>query len=662
MKALAYLLLLPLGITLTSSAPANTPNQAKEVDAAMRYIHQMAEGTIDLTQDTAISSYSGIQRQKTIREQLDFLRKTRFSEGDIFTFEAQKNQGDFAAVLLRSENSRTPLSIRIHTLALIQKKGTWLAAPLPGSFANTGYGYDESVEKSVKSLERWMAREKATRESQARQKAADHFLAAILKEEKMARPESLTKKQAALNFITQCRQKNLLGVLASMGAASDELKDSLETTANLISQGLNTKDPANDWFLVTHPSVTMEMMNTAEKSEEIAIGFWNPIAQQHSHILYFPTRKSHGKRFVTFPHLLKIAMLPEHERWQQRWQQHHNDEQELKDKLPATILKNHPPIPFGDDDQKLIDHFLKSLSQLNFTDCIALLPRKGDYFSKKENQLQTLTEFSQLWSNLYRNRTSPHNALPLIKGEKISLLPLQYANTNRPGEFHLIKIWLLKESDGWHLIPEKTLTKFADQPLKDRIKLLDKKMRSTAKERKEEYSRALMAKVSHLSPPLTLAPVENDVAEKTLTQFRLFLRAKDTASALSLCAVLEGTSHAQTLRTFNYALRGASDHSDNDLVLGISRSDHWLGISLRTESKTSREYDYPLYLVINTKTGPKILLDVDLRYATNKGRKLLNSRNWSKLENTLPKESHTHIQTLFKNHAKRAAADIKPQP
>jgi hypothetical protein len=108
-------------------------------------------------------------------------------------------------------------------------------------------------------------------------------------------------------------------------------------------------------------------------------------------------------------------------------------------------------------------------------------------------------------------------------------------------------------------------------------------------------------------------------------------------------------------------LRGARDHNGDDLVLGVHRSGKWIGISLRTQSKVSESFDYPLYLVVNTKDGPKVLLDIDLRYATNKGRKLINSRNWKKLKNTLPEDSLTHIQTLFNQHEKLSKTDLSQQ-
>ena len=659
MKTLALIFVLPLAILCSSPVSAKSTEQTTEANVAIQYIKKLAKDEVDLNRDTAISEHCGIQRRKVIREQLTFLRKTHFSDGDTFTVESQQTKGDFAAVLLRAENSSSPLSTRIHALALVRKKENWLVAPLPGSFANTDYGYDESVEKTVRTLELWMAREKATRESQARRSAEDQLLTSIKKEEKSTHLESLTKKQAALNFITQCRKKNLFGVLAALGGASDKLTDSLATTVHLVSQGLGTDDTANDWQLVTNPSVIVQAITTDSKSKEIAIGFWNPLTKKSAHILYFSTHQFNGKIFVKLPHPLRIAMLPERERWQQKWQHIHHDEDELIELLPNAIFKNNHPIKFPDGHQKLRETFIKNLNALNFKECIRLLPRNGEYFGKKENQRNTLTQLSRLWGNLYRLRTAPRRDLNPIEDKNLALLPLQYAKPNRPGEFQIIKIWLIKESDGWHLIPEETLKQYADKHLLSNMRQLESKMRSMDKEQQEPYPRSLMEKVVTISPPLTLAAVENETAEKTLTHFRLFLRSKDTASALSTCAVLKGTSNTLTLKNFNYAIRGAADHRDTDHILAITRAGKWLGISLRTESKTSGTYDYPLYLIANTNQGPKIILDIDLRYATNKGRKLLNSRNWSKLEKSLPKASQANIKTIFTKHEKLSAADIK---
>lgn len=650
---------LTLAVFFIPQASGNTAKLTNKIKVATSYLQKIAAGNINLLQDSAISEHCSLLRRKAIQEQLNFLRQTHFNEGDSFKFEDIQTSGEFAAILLKSENSRSPLSTRIHALALVRRDDTWRAAPLPGSFTNTGYGYDADIEKSVRSLENWMAREQVTRESLIRQNAKDNLLESILKQESKTKLTNRTPEQIALSMIEQCRNKNLLGILAHMGTTSQQQSESLDILIETISQGLLSSSSNNDWQLVTNPSVIIQPMDAA-KSKETIIGFWNPLSEERTHILHFPTHqdKITDKTFVSLPHQLKIAMLPEQERWRNRWQAPRGDEKKLKEKIPEAIFKHYPPQSFPNDNKKISNQFITALDEQNFSACVPLIPRQGEFFGSAANQLKTLNHLSTLWALLSRLQDSPRRNLTVITRDKLALLPLQFAKVNRPGESQIIRVWFIKENDGWHLIPEEILNEYADKDLKDTHKKIKTELRAIEKEQQERLSRSLMNQVITLTPPLKLEPINDKAAEKALSDYRSLLRSKKTASALGRCAIIEGTSHAQTLKTFNYALRGAADHSEPDHQLGSKLAGNWLGISLRTESKTSGATDYPLYLIINTTEGTKILLDIDLRYATNKGRTLLNKRNWSKLEKALPKEDLTHIQAIFTNHKQLASEDL----
>lgn len=659
MKFQALIVSLMGGLSFYPSVEATTKSEPVDTNAAINYIQKLSKGIVNLTKDTALSEHCSDQKRKALKEQLKFIHKTQFHKGDVFTLETQKDEGDFSAVLVRSENSLMPLSTRVYALALIQNNGSWGSAPLPGSFTNTGYGYDEKVEQTVRKLEHWMALEKTTREAQLRSDAKDILMAAIIEEEKKLHLDSITPQQALLNFFKQCRAKNLQGVLACLNVSSEEYQKTLEETVNIVSFGLTTHETTNEWTLLTNPSVILQIFNTEQKNSEIAVGFWNPLAHKREHILYFPFHQNKDKTSISLPHTLKIALLPEQERKRLGWQQRHKERDQLEAQLPAMILKNNQPHETTNDVQRLINIFLDSLKKQSFSQCLSLTPRQGEYFENNKNQSRILTNLSNLWRTQHQLQSSPLGNVNVINSDQVALLPLQYPKLNRPGEFQTIKVWFIRESDGWHLIPGESLNDYADKKTKDQMETLELRMRSMEKNQQEIHAQTLLKKVITVTPPLKLDAIANDVAKQTLTEFRSSLRSNDSPKALEVCAVLNGTNNTQTLKTLNYAIRGAVDHSDNDQILNIVQAGKWCGISLRTKSKSSGAFEYPLYIIINTAKGPKILLDIDLRHATNKGRKLLNARNWGKLKSTLPEESLAHLHSLFDEHAKQAIADIK---
>ncbi len=660
MKHIITILALTLTLAISSQADElkNKPAMGEDTQSALSYLNHLANGDIDFVKHTALSPHCGIQRRKEIRERIELLTKSYFHDGDQFLLETKKIDGDFAAILFRSENAAAPLSSRIHAVAMLKNAGVWKAAPLPGSFTNTGYGYDDKVEATVRNLEHWMAREKITRQTQTRDKAATEFKSTIADVEKKLNLDTANPETTVRHFIEQCRDKNLLGILACMGAASDQLTDPLNVTMELLSQGLNNKDESNDWYLLSSRSVIAQVLKVDNTRNEVALGFYNPMERGKSKVLYFPIHKSEGKTFVRLSPLLKTSLLPKNERWNNRWKHRRPDQDELRKKLPSTILKNSQPISYP-TAQKLLDHFISSLKKDDFTGSIRLLPRKGDYFSKDENQTSTLFGFGSLWKEIHQYKPKPSDDFQILEDESLALAPLLYAKLNRTSEYQTVNIWMIKDTDGWHILGQNPLDKRITAGLTTSAKKLSKQFNALKKEQHEKHSRNLLNQVITVTTPITIAPIKDHDAKKLFTSFRNHLRSKDTKSALSCCAVIKGTSSTQTLKTFNYALRGAADHTQDDHILGVTRAGKWLGVSVRTKSTLLKLNDYPLYLIINTQKGPRVLLDIDLRHATNKGRELLNKKNWKKLEETLPKESLAHIKTISANHSMLSITDIE---
>ncbi|BDS06179.1 hypothetical protein NT6N_12190 [Oceaniferula spumae] len=646
-----------LGAAIAPTAVVAATDQPQDVKAAISYVKLLSQEKINLTGDTALSPHCELGRRKQIREQIEFYLKTSINQDDVLTLESKKVEGDFAALLLRAENPTSPLGTRIHALAMLKRGGVWKPAPLPGSFANTGYGYDPEVEKTVRSLELWMAREKIKRETSAREEASNKFLTEISAREKTAGLDDISPEKAVTLLIEALRSKDLMRILAIMGAASDESYEPLKTTISQVSRGLNEDDPANDWQLVNNRSVIAQVMKVDKTKNEVAVGFWNPLGKTEEKILYFPVFKAKGKTFARLSELLKVALLPEDERWQQRWRHRRGDETTLRKKLPSVIFKNNTGTS-QPTSRQLLDELLKINKTGDFSALLSLLPRKGEYFGKEENQKKGLQALGALWRNLNWMKANPLHVLDLLEEEDIALAPLQFAKTNRPGEFETVKVWMTKLDDGWHVIPAEILEESQGKEAQVTMQKLQRQLNSIQQAQQEKQARELMDKVVTITPPLKLDPVTDEEAKKTLTNFRTLLRTKETASALASSAVLEGTNSAQTLKIFNYAIRGAADHTPHDDTLGINRAGKWLGISIRTTSKSSGVADYPLYLIVNTDAGGKVLLDVDLRHATNRGRELLNSKTWNKLKEALPEQSLTEVKSIFDKHNQLSTADI----
>lgn len=660
-RFIAHCLLLISSATL-ALATTSSPSSDTLSKVAIDHLRKLSEDDIDLKQDTALSPYCGIERRQNIRKQLSHRSRSHFLKNDQFSLLEEKSSGRFAAVLIRATNPRAPLSARVHAVALLQTANQWKAAPLPGSFANTDYGYDEADEKTVFSLQQWMARESVNRESSARDKAKNDLLESIKQEAEAAKLKSLSPKQAVLNLLKQFRDKNTIGILAATGALSSRQTTPLETTMDIIAEGLALQDKDTPWQLFTHPSVLTRILEPGEKKYkgQITVGFWNPHSSKHAQVVYLKVSKHDGIMTVSFPSVLKNALLPKHLRGSDHWLDNRRLRDERLKNIAALVYEDNPALSFPEEDsQTIIDRFLTALDTGDFALAVKLLPTQGPFFGDKDKRETCLNMLSKQWHLLSKLNSNPKQLLEPFHDGPLSLQPLQFAKTNRPGEFEVVKLWFLKDPEsGWHFIPEDLIDTCSEDDLSRHRKKIETLFERTEKDQQEKQSKALLSKVTVLTPPLSQAAPTQEQTQTSLSQFRNALRAKDHKTALLNSAIIQGTSHTQTLKTFNYAIRGAADHTTNDEVLGFISQGKWSALSLRTESKSSGEYDYPLYLIVNTAKGPKVLLDIDLRHATNKGRKLLNARNFEKLKHALPADSLADLKSIFSEHEKKAKEDI----
>ena len=625
---------------------------------AITHLKRIAANQIDLTKHTALSPNCSVNRRKEIRNRLEFLQKNYLHTEDTFITETIHNSPPFSAVLVRADHPSTPLTSRIITVSLLQQNGIWKATPLLGSFDNTGYGYDEELINRAKKLEQWMSSEAIKRETAYRAKARQQFQSRLTQTEKQLQLETLDHKQSVTNFIELHRQKNLLKILAAMGASSEQLIRSLEETIDIITRGLKIKVLGSAWHMMTHPTVTYEVMNIDEKRQEIAVGFYNPMISRPAKVIYFPFKEKQKKIFIRLSPSLTSSLQAKDAQWRMQLRNRRDDERELARNLPEVILKRTPPI-ISETPEKLIETLLPIIRTQDFRKAIALLPAEELHLKKGQEPSNILSSLSTLWKQLVKLQN--HAKFNVVKEGNLALVPLQYSPLTRPGTFKTINLWLLRNEHGWHLIPKTSLQDLQDPQITKTIKTLQQKIIAITQAQVLELSKKILSQVFKVDPANIKTPATKKDIIHAFKNYRNHLSSEDHETALSCCATLKNTDDTRTVRNFKYALRAIKDHLKEDKILGVNSSGGWSGISIRTQSKLSGTHEYPLYLCIQTKQGTKILLDIDLRHASNKGRSLLNAGNWVKLEKSLPANMLKDIKAIFEKHEQLATKDIEEE-
>ena len=632
-------------------------DNSQATKAAIHYLELLTKNQYPLEEKTALSDRCEISRHNEIRDQLEFYSITNLQQNDVYTLAEYKTAGRFSALLLRADNADSPLRSQIHAIAMVKRDNIWIPAPLLGSFANTDYGYDPATEKVVKSLELWMAKEQVRLETSIRSKASDTILEQISATANELELRDITPEQAVTNLIQAARSRDSLKMLAIMGAASKQSSITLKTSLPKISKGLQVDDIENSWRFITSPSVIIQILDVDEDKKEVAVGLWNPDATHEAEVLYFPFRETNDHTYVQLSPELNEEILSTQESINKRRWARERGKRALKEKLEAFIFENNPPTP-QDNPENLVNKFLKHQQTGDFQQLARLLPVGSSYFTDETHHKKNLQELSSLWRKLQQMKNNPMTALDIMQEGNIAMAPLQFAEIGKTDQFRTIKIWMTYVDKKWHLIPEKILRNYGGEQELRALKSLTEKLESTQKQQQELQSKKMLASVVKLTLPLTTDAPTEDGAKKALTDYLKLLHAKKALPLLSSCAALKETEDKQLLKYLNNALRSRSDNTDQNLIIGYSSSGKWAGVTLYKKAKDSELDDYPLYLIVNTPKGPKVLLDIDLRHPTNRGRRLLNNKVWKQLETTLPEESLKAIQSIFAEHQKTSSANI----
>jgi len=114
----------------------------------------------------------------------------------------------------------------------------------------------------------------------------------------------------------------------------------------------------------------------------------------------------------------------------------------------------------------------------------------------------------------------------------------------------------------------------------------------------------------------------------------------------------------EALNGMSYEYRGAKRSAVLDHQVHVQSGKSWAAVTLRVDSGPGSSPSYPMYLLVATGEGPRIVVDVGLRLATNKGREVLNERVWERIDLFLEEEESALVRLLFERHVARSKTDL----
>ena len=632
-------------------------NKEDRTNAAIHFLKLISNDQLDLGKDTAISQHCSPKRRNELETRIERLRNNGLSDKDNLTVEAQLTDSNFAAVLVRADNIINPLNTRIYPVALLKRNNRWVPAPLLGSFSNTGYGYDIESERSVKKLETWMGQQKVLNESKHIKKTKSGIKSKIIKIEQEAGLAEMNSEQIATYFLKQCRDKNTLAIIASIGSASAHAQNQLGDDIELVSKALQLSPTStSDWHYLSQACIA-KVIETDEKTGKVIIGCFDPkesmaMSRYAFRTINLQTDHRNGKKIIRLPGALSEVKTTLRRRYQRV-------DPRMKDKIASTIFKQKIKSQF-DTPGQLLERFTRSLEDRNFGHFLELTVRENEH-SKDQD---TLHQIAQFWNKLSTHQIQTPLNSDVAANKLLALATVEYRQAGSSHPFKKEELWMIKNDDSWHISPASMLQSSVLEMVGDaknkaeRESEIESMIDMLRQQMHEKWLKAIFHQITETTLPLSIQAPSDDEAQKTLNLFHKHLLDGNMKACLSQCFILENSDKNKIIERTKRLIRGAHDQIADIEILGISKKGGWVGISTKATSKLSKLNDYPLYLFANTLKGPRLFANTDFRYPRNSGRKFLNEQHWQQLKESAPQQTLTTLRAIFDEHIQRCDHDI----
>jgi hypothetical protein len=643
---------------------------------AVRYLEQVRAGKVNLEpdKDTALSPVTGEDKRAEITRRLQQLGKELGPES--FTAQEVKTDGEFAAVLVKQESPLDTSKLRVEPVALLRKGDTWLPAPLPGSFENTSVGYDANRNRRQGELVGWM-REQQPLALEALRSGAKERLRRMIGEKVSANdlrtyPPSLL----AHRFLNACRQRDTATILGLMGGLSDPPFGGVAETPANLNRLFTGKLEAPEWTHFVSPEVIVSILGeTVEGSNaripfgvldatvgksgapRFSIGelvFRRDAEGGHLETLRTPRTQIPGSFGLSSGEttILQDAVWT----WRLIWPAQPEDllrgkesQNEFLSRMPDKLRANFPTATYATAAE--IHHALPvALLQADPTASLPLMDLTGE----PETTCNRLLAFASV-----RHRLPALGSFLLVpiafheEGDA-AIAAYQLFRPQEPGRTDLRLFHFKKTTAGWLWYPEGAVNKsFAS--------LSAIAEREKAGWEKEWKRRLLTSGIALDSPAPGEAPAENATRE-VFARWQTALAKGDPFAALTETAHLPtgDDEPSNLLRNFGYEwITAHTPDVSPATVLGIVRHGRWAGVSARTD-KSGDAATYPLYPVVQTPAGPRLLLEVDLVAGGNRTREFLNEASLQRLGANA--DAIAELRQLLTLHRQLADADRARTP
>ena len=616
-----------LATTLMTRGAASDPGTV-----AIDFLEKVRLGKLDLTPgaDTALSAQTADDKKREIAKRLQ--RMGRELGSDPLELGAIKLDENFAGVIIRKVGGFDPSRFQVYPIALVKTGNEWSPAPLPASFENAGAGYAVTLRKRLENLENWMLREQVIDLEKIREEALDRMRQRIQTRLTLRELRSLGAAEVEQRFINSCEHRDLPTALGLLGGLSTDLPDDWPTRLKAADAAISIgSPPKHPWSLMTSPNVLRVVVNHEEDENSglFSIACLDPSSNDtrsslpRIEVLHFELSKNNDGLWQIDP---PAALLQDIEE-----ESDEDLDTDLLDEFPSRLrlLYSATPKP---DARQIYQSFLASLKTENFPSLLQLTQLGEEpQAARKASEIA-----AQMWWT-FHNPATVRYAMPLaFEADETSALGLvQFFSPQDPEKSDLRTLYFEKSENGWLWTPDPapaSREKFQEQITAD------------TKRWSAEWREQLLTDSFSIKDLAEYSPPTKEDAQKVVEAWLSATRSGDVKGALQLTARLNSPdSGAMVLRNLGHEIistRRSSTHTD---FSGIYQGKICTAVGLKIDQ--GGKPSFPLYPVVQTAKGPRVLIEVDL--FASRGREFLNKTALERLRKSGNPTAADDVLLLF---------------
>ncbi len=654
---------LPLALALAATcraandqAPAGAGNpaeiQAGPGQAAVRFLDKLRGGSLDLEPggDTAISPQTVPAKRARIAKRLDRIAR------DLGSAELEigpvREDGNFAAALVRKLGGFDPASLRVFAVALIRRDAGWAAAPLPASFENSGAGYAPGLRDRLVALENWMLREEVADLQRLRDDARTGLRRKIEARLSAETVRGFGPEDAIRKFLVACETRDLPSVLGLLGGLSADLPADWALRLRAAERSL-AGDPTvpAGWRLLLAPEIARAILSKqpGDLHDTVPVGCLDPAAGNPASpkaaigiVRLGIGKDAEGIWRIDLPGDLLGTETGEST-------DKSRPGREREEAFAKSWRTAHPAAP-QESPEKLRDALGSALRSGSLADLLALVRLDGESGTASRPCLDA----ANLWWSIH-DPSSLRQAIPLA-------VRTDDASGKAAGFYQIFLARDAARYDPQTLYFEKSATGWLWTPVADAVTRAHFRDWADGESGKwqDDWQREILGKTPVADGVADLSPPAGTDATRCVREWLAATKAGDIAAALGLFARFgDARSGTMALQNLGYEINGARLRSGPPDISGVWRDGPFavVGVSIPQAEGGAL---HPLFPVIGTPAGPRILLEIDLFASRNRSRDYLNNASLTHLERAAGKPAADKLRGLLEKFQASVADSTPP--